>query len=355
MSNTIKFPPGVQLNHLGLPAEVGKKRRGAEADALAHPRPLALDWEPAYSNSRLNVHNCTPDSPIVVFSSPQSTSPYSLQLDRLSFVADTTLHKNRDGELTSPQWDRFCNHPDVIGRHSAKYPYRYQLKMASGYVVQFSDRTASLPEVRVDLNPAKLRGAEQSLSLLCSFLRNPRITRMDFAIDYCYDLSDWFIQSKSRLSSRCYHSASGRLETKYLGGPNSNLQIRVYDKALEQKQPGTLWRVEAQVRLPANVTADMLEPFKDLRIWKPAEGLSIQEASMLYYLMDHPGEWSRLNPRTRRKLKAIADCEDLSIHLTPTPQQIYHSEIRRLQSKLSPFFRTMLFGDETLAKCEGIQ
>lgn len=271
--------------------------------------------------------------------------PYCLKIDRLTILADTTMHKDRDGELTSREWIRWTNHPDVISRHFAKWPYLYQFKTASGYVVQFAGHKSNCPEIRIDLNPASLRGKSDSLRLLFACLRHPRLSRLDLCIDYPFDLSDWMMTHSPSVKEQVFYGTGKRVETHYFGSARSNLQIRVYDKSKEAKIPGPLWRVEAQYRFTPTTPLHSIRPFSGLRIWQPGHGLSFPERAALYYLADHPSAWSEVSKPTRLKLLRLSKL-DLSLELDPQPSAIFDREFPRLLDRLKPLLSVIPFGDD---------
>lgn len=319
---------------------------------LVHSLPAASNPEAEKrvpSNSPLSAQTLTS---LDRLNPPDQFAPYRLKVDRLTILADTTLHRDEHGELDSIQWRRFTNHPDIRGRSFAKFPYRYQFSTLSGYIAQFATPPSKVPEVRIDFNPASIRGMAASLGLLFACLRSPRVSRIDFCIDYCFDLSDWLITHSPSLNECRYIGRDGKLETVYFGSPRSGLRLRIYDKRKEHKEKTgedlghPLWRVEAQVRMVAGIPLHSLRPFDGLRIWQPGHGLSIQDQSMLYYLGDHWSEWGRLSRNTRSKLKALADCEDLSINLDPRPDRLFEKQFPALLERLNPVLSLIPLGND---------
>jgi hypothetical protein len=356
MSNTTTKVPNQQPRKPGsdagnctasdLGGSVGGRTRCGQGEPLGDPSEA---FKRASSNSPLPYQTLTP---LDGLSSPDRFAPYQLKIDNITILADTTMHKNSDGELTSTQWEAWLRHPDFKGRRFAKFPYRYQYHTHSGYIVQFATPPSRVPEVRVEFNPASMRGMNDSLQLLFSCLRDPRISRIDLCIDYPFDLSDWRMQHTPSLVGAYFHGQNERLETRYFGGKRSPLQLRIYDKRREQianKKTDLgydLWRVEAQFRPSADIPLHSIRPFDGLRIWKAGHGLSIQEEAMLYYLSDHPTGWGQLSPNTRRKFKALADCGDLSVELTPSPAALFARQFPRLLDRLNPVLSTIPFGNE---------
>jgi hypothetical protein len=323
-----------------------------EGQAAAGDRPRAPDLaNPTDDNHKRDPSNsplCDKTFSFLDALTPSDPyQPYCLKVDRLTILADTTMYKDQDGELTSLPWRRWTNHPDVICRTFAKWPYLYQFKTASGYSVQFAAKDAPCPEVRIDFNPATMRGKWSSLQLLFSCLRDPRLSRIDLCIDYPFDLSDWTFSHTPSLKE-CVHYGTGRkVETHYLGSRRSPLFIRIYNKVKEAKltRSTPLWRVEAEFKPSADIPLHSIRPFSGLRIWQPGHGLSFQERAALYYLADHPSAWADLSAPTSRKYRRLSAMGDLSIDLDPQPSAIFDRQFPKLLDRLNPVLSLIPFGD----------
>ncbi|MFC7339750.1 replication initiation factor domain-containing protein, partial [Haloferula chungangensis] len=115
-----------------------------------------------------------------------------------------------------------------------------------------------------------------------------------------------------------------RLETLYIGAPQSALRIRIYDKAREQGQEGNWWRVEAQMRGEwvksingefrdekggnFNIKPFLMDPFEGLSIKVPdlqKDGVTLQEKALIHYLVTFPESWNELSKPSRLKYKKI--------------------------------------------------
>jgi hypothetical protein len=100
-----------------------------------------------------------------------------------------------------------------------------------------------------------------------------RITRMDIAIDYRIDLNPLAFHDDKKKKSHGYWGYNG-WQTIYFGSSSSDVQIRIYDKALEQKESfdigvdSSWWRVEAQDRRAHNILSERKNPFETLRVLK---------------------------------------------------------------------------------------
>lgn len=278
--------------------------------------PFAAPREPAPSNSRLSYN--------------------SVSLDRLSFVGNLTIPVNPNtGERTSVLWEKFLNSVDFKGRRFAGYPYRYNLDTYSGVCIQIADQTANISDVRVDFNPNQCQGWENTVKAICANLRDIRITRTDYAIDYPFELSEWQFQHSPLLKTCQYRSRSGQLETLYLGGADSPLRIRIYNKQLESKLPQTRWRIEAQCRFPVDIPYHSVLPFAGLSICKPFEGFSIKEQMAIEYFTNHPDKLTQMSKPYARKIRRLMEMGDNTVHLSPSPHELFLSQSGSIQFNLS--------------------
>lgn len=233
-------------------------------------------------------------------------------IDKLTLVADFRYYQKNIEQLS-----RHNDFLDIVPDYSMHYQKR--LRTASDLFVQLACPVSSpVPNVRIEFNPNKMDTTGSLWHTLLPMLRNKRITRIDYAIDYNSDLSEWqFTTTKARKTHR-YNSPNGKLETLYLGTPSSTDQYRIYDKALEQKQnPSSItgvpcttdfhhWRIEQQFTLDKNTEFWMLRPFEGLIAWKPDTftGDFIDDLVLTSLHTDHKN-WARLSRRqysTYRKL-----------------------------------------------------
>lgn len=133
--------------------------------------------------------------------------------------------------------------------------YHDNILLQDGTLLQIAHmkgRNKNLLDLRLDLNIQKCN--RKTISELLTHFRDIEFTRIDTAIDYYgTDINTLYLQNEgvARKQTRIYGD-TGRLETHYLGSRESDLQFRMYDKALEQKRERQTWtRIELQKRIPA--------------------------------------------------------------------------------------------------------
>jgi len=217
--------------------------------------------------------------------------------------------------------ERFIENNEYIERRGfAKYPYRDSVHFIDGSVLQIAEnemvRSGKIKELRYDFNPNNALYEKVHLSAL-KMLKNAHLTRLDIAFDiYDIDMSKWkWIDSKSR-PFNVWYDGLGNVETYYIGGKDSEMRLRIYDKAKEQKEKDKIWwRVEVQLR---GKTAEMyrqcslngnvdINPFND--IVPVVDGdfpeLDIKTRAMVKYLIQYPSGFEELSKASRSKYKKI--------------------------------------------------
>jgi hypothetical protein len=269
----------------------------------------------------------------------------AMHLDRLSFVGDFDgIHYDALYESkTSLSWEKWLSHYGVLGRRFAKYPYHYLIQTSAGYTVETKQKGTHIKDVRVDFNPAKTDDWRCSLPLLVASLKRIHITRLDFAIDYPLDLSEWQFLTDSAVKSCRFASASGKLETLYLGASSSPVRFRIYNKGLESGSPETLWRIEVQCRFGPNDNPFQIHPFKALTVSKSGEGFSVTEKALLHYLHTFPEAFGELTKDQRPRVKALLKSQH-SIFLNPSPAEVFAFRAPQIIDTLAQIFSNRLGG-----------
>jgi hypothetical protein len=227
----------------------------------------------------------------------------------------------------------------------AKYPYRKALHYQDGSVLQIGEidavRSGKIKELRYEFNPNKMKYEDLHIRVM-SMLKDAHATRVDVAFDvFDVDMSRWkWIDSQSRRSN-VYYGPNGEVETWYVGGKDSALRIRIYNKALEQKiKDKVWWRVEVQMRRDI---ADLFVAMKGQVDINPFETvtpvvngnfpeLDIKRRAMVNYLIEHPSGFSELSPTSRSEYKKLLrmigswECIDF-FHIWNKKISDVHSEI----------------------------
>ena len=185
----------------------------------------------------------------------KSTLP-RISIDKLSFTA-------RIGDYGQASLvDYLSNVPYEVEYRQTAWNFMYQHQWnfkACGLFIQ-TGRYNSEDIFRMEFNPNKVQGEYISfIHRICQRLKYPNITRIDWAVDYEQDMSQYEFKQLTSRSTIEYKSRGGHLETLYIGSPKSDNFIRIYNKGLEKKKhhadpeeevkvKETLWRVEAVVK-----------------------------------------------------------------------------------------------------------
>lgn len=199
----------------------------------------------------------------------------------------------------------------VNGRYRAKYPYDWRFELTGGGVLEIGS-LKNQSDIRLDFNPNSVETEEHKSMIkeLIGTMKNVRITRVDPALDLRgIDINDYaIIDSLSRKYEKIY-SGTGRLETHYVGAPTSDIRIRIYDKALEQRQEGDWWRIECQLRREYAENYSLFNPLEDITLVRKDVNLShiknFKEEVFIRHLLDNPDDLYRLSKNSRTKYKKI--------------------------------------------------
>lgn len=211
-----------------------------------------------------------------------------------------------------------ANEIAIDRRSFAKYPYRDMIHHLDGSVLQIAEinavRSGKVKELRYEFNPNKKTYEKLHMRVL-SMMKDVHFTRIDIALDvYGVDMSTWkWIDSQSR-KYNVWYGHHGEVETWYVGGKDSEVRIRIYNKALEQGIKDKIWwRVEVQMRRDtANVFAYTrgqihTNPFEHVTpvIDGEFKELEIKKRSLVKYLIENQSGFSELSKTTRREYKQL--------------------------------------------------
>lgn len=248
----------------------------------------------------------------------------------------------------SPYLEFFLNNNLSVVRHGiAKMPYKYFFTFTDGSFLQVGEKKSGYKaRVRYEFNPNKC--LMEVVSGVLGAIIFERFSRIDVAIDYHQDLSliRWLYSIAK--SKRYFVDKANKLETLYIGSPESNLMHRIYNKAKERNDNGEpvkgfWWRLEAVCKFDKE---QMLHPW-----FNPFEGLvgvlddemnidNWEDNAKVQYLLSHPELFAQLNYRTRKKYKDLIVSS--SKHLKPSPEDVYKKENDKLFAQLAEFKRKCL-------------
>lgn len=234
----------------------------------------------AYKRNTFNLHeaflNCKSDSSVSPLSqtyNPSLTAGYRAIFNQLFNENKSIIHSfemvsidkivilfNAPGytDSTKPFWKRFdaiidLGNPDVL---SSTPIYKRCCRWFKDFYIQWQCLVNDLPTIRVEFNPNKA-DMEKLIALFGTLkshaLQFARVSRMDVCIDFAMYLNPLSWLGKGFVQTRDF-KYNNVPQTRYFGSQQSDLQIRVYDKAFELKSQQEInidfdfWRIEAQVQ-----------------------------------------------------------------------------------------------------------
>ena len=242
-------------------------------------------------------------------------------LDKLTILGDDTgsfeamINNNNFGFIKS--------------HGTASHPYKRYFACMDGSNIQWTD-IATHKAIRYEFNPNKLnesieREHRRAIASIIKTMKYPKVSRYDMAFDfYGYDFNKYIIHDKNSRKKNVWLDRSDQLETMYIGSPNADLRIRIYNKALEQKieTPLDWWRIELQFRDDAcrsvqgeiimNNQTIQISPcipnlLETVRMYQPAykQIESITERALVKLLIEEPETIRELSKNARTKYKKI--------------------------------------------------
>lgn len=175
----------------------------------------------------------------------------------------------------------------------------------------------------IEWNPNKFKDEYliEIIDALFQFTNNAHLTRADLAFDIQEDLSSYQIYNNTAIAERIYFGRTGAIETRYIGSPNSDRQIRIYNKKLQLltkekiKIPqDVLWRLE--VVLKSDKIYDIENALENINLYRPDYSMfdDIKTRAMFYFLDNHKHEWDNIDSRTKTKYrKLIRDTQEFNL------------------------------------------
>ncbi|GCD83647.1 hypothetical protein PTHTG4_27110 [Parageobacillus thermoglucosidasius] len=208
---------------------------------------------------------------------------------------------------------------------------------------------------RIEFNPntVKSRNTMNELQEVLSFMKYPRFTRLDYAIDYYgYDLSSLQIIPPHPLTSEKHYSKSGKLETVVYGTGNGIVRFQLYDKKKERglsSDNPEWWRLEAQRRRFNNEDDYFSNPFEKMQCILPfcfPDDIDPKDKTMLIGLHYHPELWSELKKDFRIRLRKI---QIQSKQLSPHPSEVFKENINHMKLQLKNIFQPCKRNEKIIA------
>jgi hypothetical protein len=187
--------------------------------------------------------------------------------------------------------------------------------------------------MRLEFNPNQYRrtgGAEKYLLEITRTMNDIHLSRKDIAIDvFDHDLNDYLIIDERGRKIVEYKDSNRRLETMYFGSRESDEQLRIYNKAKEQKTTdGRIWwRIEGQMR--GDSAKEMyMNPFRKVRIVKKSDykDIPFKDRAILLLLQADPDSIKELSKNSRTKYKRMLEQDVSEVSILPDKIFLEHME-----------------------------
>lgn len=235
-----------------------------------------------------------------------------MSIDKLVIVGyDTGSFSNC---VSDPSWEY------IDSMTGSAYPYNKAWHCRDGSYIQWSN-SENHKDIRFEFNPNKCE--KENVIQILNCMKYGSLNRVDIAFDFLeVDLSRYQVLDQKGRSFNDWYSGTCQLETRYMGSPNSDLQVVLYDKAKEQGIEGKWWRIEARLKgewlkglnkekknAKGLYHAFIENPFEGITISLPDEKeymhMEIKDKAMIEYLLAHPEAMGQLKRNTRLKYKKI--------------------------------------------------
>jgi hypothetical protein len=170
--------------------------------------------------------------------------------------------------------------------------------------------------LRLEWNAQKVRPEELRRFLLYLFdgdeqslideVRHGRATRIDFAVMLAWTNLEKLLITQTRMKSTIYYGRDGKMETIYLGAPDSDRRIVIYDKIRERVDACAIPFQDARVRIEARINEGIYLP-RLREIANPFSDLIVREYRALEETgAEHTWAWFLDSCRTRGATAALA-------------------------------------------------
>lgn len=228
-----------------------------------------------------------------------SILPVNVSLDNITLVGNIRCKRSFPAFVN----DARRTYIEEYKSNPTGYPYVHTWKMMDGTHLSVSAPESKLPEMRMEFNPNKWM--EDEAKEILAWMKHARPTRIDTAMDYDHDLSNYVLVDSRARKRNIILSGAGKLQTVYLGARSSEDMVRIYDKAEEQGEKSqTLWRVELQRRFrPDSREYFPRSLFHDIYMVM-TQSENFVDKAVLAYLRDHPEGWGEMTPYQRRTYKS---------------------------------------------------
>ena len=236
--------------------------------------------------------------------------------------------------------------------------YQHNFQFPDGSFFQYGEKQGDVT-CRLEFNPNKCDWS--IINQIIPMLKYPKITRLDFAVDYYeHDLSTYRILKTREVKEKLILSRTGRLETHYLGLQTSDWFTRIYNKAVQMREerkrerlagtskagdeiPELWWRCESVKKdmdekgLMTDCPFDFYLENKTPNIPK---GLKLRDKALIRHLLEFPEDFAEIKGHTtRQRLKEIlSDCYTMATDIEQ-PYEMWEKEKDALKENVIDMLR----------------
>jgi len=266
-------------------------------------------------------------------------------IDKMSIIFDCPSFSS-GGKFAVKFWESFrkC----ILNRSSYERTdmfYKYNATYNDIFISWGMNEHGVDDKMRLEFNPSKTKVFD-IISVIVfigqNSLLSARVTRLDFAVDYDFELSAVSFYDKFKRKCQIICGDTG-VQTIYLGAKSSDVQIRIYDKRVQLKEEfntvhdGSWWRVESQDQRPFSLFGELNKnPFQNLFYVDIFDIEGLDDFEMLFVTVAAKlgvnGALSIVRDRNNRQVK-LARVLSRRIQIE-TPEEVYRKNFEPLITKL---------------------
>jgi len=192
----------------------------------------------------------------------------NISVDKIAILFNSPANKG-DAPYLKTFWRRFNSmidfgRPKIYGKNDY---YKYHITWFECFDIQWEPIGDHMPTIRLEFNPNKATFDFLAAFFACfkkHAFESARVSRLDVAVDYSMYLNPLCWRCKEARKQTVFLDDE-KITTRYFGSSQSDVQIRIYDKALELKQKSKLelgfdfWRTEVQVSKVKGETFNLVD------------------------------------------------------------------------------------------------
>lgn len=285
------------------------------------------------------------------FNPKKEAEKISCSIDRITIVAPIDVEVF---ERTTEQWQLlpFVKTADGGFQFLEDAPVNSKEKPEQVAYVEMPKH--QLGKIRVDFNPNHSMtgtvGGSYVRDMILARLPGKHFSRIDVAIDVLeHDELEFYQVWTPGISKSLFYGKSGHMETSYWGKQKSEQQIRLYNKAVEQRVRHHVddidypwWRLELQLRgskierypeLVAKALADFYPPSYSSPL------LTESEQNKVARLMIDPGYLGKQTKQGRNRLRKVLRKAKPAISLSTAMEVAFKRDMPKLEKTLENYLK----------------